>query len=187
MTPAGLAGKILQGVIMKKKIITLVLSIAVLTVGVVAALGYSLPAAANQNHPSDIVGVWEVNAEAPYAPHLFTFHQDGTMTTTNPTNVQENPLKPHGGTNDSLGMGVWEVKKIGHDRVVVGTFEQLNAFADDHQPTDKLSVSFKVKVTDNGEGFDGPAVAKVGPEVNGSHLTGVRVNIDYPAVNGLSF
>lgn len=172
---------------MKKKLIALVLSIAVLTVGVVAALGYSQPATADQSHPSDIVGVWEVDAVAPYRPHLFTFHEDGTMTTTNPTNVQEDPSKPHGGTNDSLGMGVWEVKKSGHNRYIIGTFEQLNAFADNHLEADKLSVSFKVRLTDNGEGFDGPAKAKTGPEINDSYLTGVRVNIDYPTVNALTF
>jgi len=130
-----------------------------------------------------IVGVWEVDADAPYRPHLFTFHADGTMTTTNPTNVQENPAAPHGGTNDSLGMGVWQLVREPGAQFVVGTFEELNAFADTHQPTDKLSVSFKVVVT--GDGFDGPAVATVGADTVPSHITGHRVVIDLAAVDGL--
>jgi hypothetical protein len=107
------------------------------------------------------------------------------MTTTNPTNVQENAAQPHGGTNDSLGMGVWRVEKSHGHRYIVGTFEQLNAFADTHQPTDKLSVSFKVQLTNNGAGFDGPAVARVGSDTAASYLTGARVNIDETAVDSL--
>lgn len=140
---------------------------------------------AHDDHPSDIVGVWEVDAVAPYAPHLFTFHEDGTMTTTNPTNVQEKPSQPHGGTNDSLGMGVWKVQKEGNKRVIVGTFEQLNAFADNHKPTDKLSVSFKVQLLNNSSEFDGPAKAKVGNQAQDSGLHGYRVTIDQATVNGL--
>ena len=107
------------------------------------------------------------------------------MTTTNPTNVQENPASAHGGTNDSLGMGVWQVKKDHGQRYIVGTFEQLNALADNHQPTDKLSVSFKVKLTNGGSGFDGPASATVGADTLGSHLTGKRLNPNWPAINNL--
>lgn len=167
---------------MKKKL--LVPACIVLAVAASSAF-IANKAQADLNHPDDVVGVWEVDAAAPYRPHLFTFHQDGTMTTTNPTNVQENPAQPHGGTNDSLGMGVWEIIKDRNGRYVVGTFEQLNAFADNHKPTDKLSVSFKVKLSNNGSGFDGPATAKVGADSVPSHLTGVRVHIDNAAVNGL--
>ena len=168
---------------MKKKLTALSLAISFVTLSLALSVPYF--ASAVNEHPNDIVGVWEVDAAAPYRPHLFTFHEDGTMTTTNPTNVQENPAAPHGGTNDSLGMGVWKVQKQGNDRFVIGTFEQLNAFADNHQPADKLSVSFKVKLTNNGSGFDGPAVAKVGADSVPSHLTGVRGQIDHNAVNGL--
>jgi hypothetical protein len=140
---------------------------------------------ADSNHPDDIVGVWEVDAAAPYRPHLFSFHVDGTMTTTNPTNVQESPAQPHGGTNDSLGMGRWEVIRDHNNRYIIGTFEQLNAFADNHQPTDKLLVSFKVQLANNGSSFDGPATAKVGADSVPSHLTGKRVSIDYSAINKL--
>src|ERR1044072_174544 len=111
---------------MKKSIVTAVLVVTVLALGAVF-VGTNRTYAGN-DHPSDIVGVWEVDADAPYRPHLFTFHEDGTMTTTNPTNVQENPASPHGGTNDSLGMGAWKVQKEQNVSYVVGTFEQLNAF-----------------------------------------------------------
>jgi len=167
---------------MLKKLIVSSLAIAVLAVGAVAFSSYT--SAANA-HPADIVGAWEVDADAPYRPHLFTFHADGTMTSTNPTNVQENVSRPHGGTNDSLGMGVWKVVQDGSDRYVVGTFEELNAFADNHQPTDTLSVSFRVELTNNGDGFDGPASATVGSDTFPSHLTGVRIHIDQNAVNAL--
>src|SRR5262245_7554399 len=98
----------------------------------------------------DTAGSWEVQAiGAPYQPHLFTFSSDGNMFTTNPTNVQENPSAPHGGTNDSVGMGTWHKE----GQYIFGTFYQLNAFADNHQPTDTLEVRFRVKV--NGDTFTG--------------------------------
>jgi hypothetical protein len=175
---------------MRLKSITLVggISVAVVAaaIAVMASSIFALSAAeAADNSATDIVGVWEVDADAPYRPHLFTFHGDGTMTTTNPTNVQENASQPHGGTNDSLGMGVWTVVKDHGQRYVIGTFEQLNAFADNHQPTDKLSVSFRVQLTHNGNGFEGPASARVGADTFPSHLTGTRVDIDQAAVDAL--
>jgi hypothetical protein len=177
-------GAIMKGRgIFMKKLIAITITLAVVTVGIALAIPHF--ALADNDHPDDIVGVWEVDAAAPYRPHLFSFHADGTMTTTNPTNVQENPAAPHGGTNDSLGMGVWKVQKHGNDRFVVGTFEQLNAFVDNRQPTDKLSVSFKVKLSSNGQHFDGPASAAVGADTLPSHVTGDRVNINYNAINGL--
>jgi hypothetical protein len=40
-------------------------------------------------------------------------------------------------------MGAWR-----HDgRSIVGTFYELNAFADNHQPTDTLEVRFKITVS----------------------------------------
>ena len=165
-----------------KRVVATVLIAAMAVTGGLAVTSRNTVAA---EHPKDIVGVWEVDADAPYRPHLFTFHEDGTMTTTNPTNVQENPTLPHGGTNDSLGMGVWRVEKQGDTRFIVGTFEQLNAFADNHQPTDKLSVSFRVELANDGNSFDGPASAKVGSDVFPSHVSGNRITIDEPAVNAL--
>jgi hypothetical protein len=167
-----------------KKLLLIPLVLAVLAVGVVFSVE-NRTSATGGHVAKDIVGVWEVDADAPYRPHLFTFHADGTMTTTNPTNVQEDPAAPHSGTNDSLGMGVWKVVKQNKQFFVVGTFEQLNAFADNHQPADKLSVSFKIKVTDNGQGFDGPASATVGADTVPSHITGTRLTIDQNAVNAL--
>jgi len=46
-------------------------------------------------------------------------------------------------------------------------------------------VSFKVKITDSGNGFDGPASAHQGTDTFPSHLTGVRVNVDQTAVDAL--
>jgi hypothetical protein len=168
---------------MKKKLLLIPLAVVALALGTAFAATHAV--AAHDDHPKDIVGVWEVTAVAPYAPHLFTFHEDGTMTTTNPTNVQERPSAPHGGTNDSLGMGVWKVQKQGSHRYIIGTFKQLNAFADNHQPTDTLSVSFKVQLINNGTEFDGPAQAQVGSEVQASHLHGYRISIDQNTISQL--
>ena len=71
------------------------------------------------------------------------------MFTTNPTNVQEDAAAPHGGTNDSVGMGTW--RRDG--AYVFGTFYQLNAFADDHSPADVLEVRFRIRV--NGDTLSG--------------------------------
>lgn len=120
---------------------------------------------------------------APYVPHLFTFHADGTMSTTNPTNVQEDPEAEHGGTNDSLGMGVWELVDENGTKYVVGTFEQLNAFADNHEPADKLSVTFKLTVDD--DTFEGPAIAELGPFTAPATLEGSRILVDEDALAGL--
>jgi hypothetical protein len=131
-----------------------------------------------------LVGAWEVTADgAPYQPHLFIFHADGTMITTNPTNVQENATKTHGGTNDSLGMGTWKCVK-GKTPSIVGTFMQLNANADDHTPTDSLSVTFKI--TASKDAFSGKAAVKVGDmQVPGATLTGKRIAIDKTALGTL--
>ncbi len=156
---------------MKK--ILLALAIAGVAGGLAVGIGGRAVADTGKD-PSDIVGVWEVTAVAPYAPHLFTFNADGTMLSTNPTNVQEN-----------LGMGIWQVQKVHGVRYIVGTFEELNALADTHQPTDKLVVSFKVQLTQHGNGFDGPASATVGSETDPSHLTGTRVLVNQNAINQL--
>ena len=166
-----------------KKLVVVPLLVAALTLGFVLGEKDSRAAADTDNASHAIVGAWEVTADAPYAPHLFTFHADGTMSTTNPTNVQENASAPHGGTNDSLGMGTWEIVNDSGTKYVVGTFEQLNAYADNHQPTDKLSVSFKITVENNV--LDGPAQAKLGNETVPSHLHGTKILVDQAAVDGL--
>ncbi len=168
---------------MKRRLLLIPVLLAAVT------LGWALTgtrATADNTEQKDIVGAWLVDADAPFRPHLFTFHADGTMTTTNPTNVQENPLAPHGGTNDSLGMGSWKLQKENNTDYFVGTFWQLNAFADNHQSTDTLKVSFKVQLTNNGQGFDGPAVVHLGTDVFSSHITGTeRVVVDQGAVDSL--
>jgi hypothetical protein len=167
---------------MRKIAVLAVVAVATVTAGFGVT---TLHGTASADHPADIVGAWEVTAVAPYAPHLFTFNSDGTMLSTNPTNVQENPAKPHGGTNDSVGMGAWKVVNEHGDRYIEGTFEELNATADTHQPTDKLSVSFKLKVANNDNSFDGPASATVGSETDPSHLSGTRIHVDQAAVDAL--
>jgi hypothetical protein len=131
-----------------------------------------------------LIGAWEVSADgAPYQPHLFIFHADGTMITTNPTNVQEDAAKPHGGTNDSLGMGIWECVE-GKTPSIVGTFMQLNANAGDHKPTDSLSVTFKI--TASKDAFNGKAAVKVGDmQVPGATLIGKRITTDMVALSTL--
>lgn len=166
-----------------KKLLLIPVFIATLILGlVVGQVGVN---ADNQSHPKDVVGAWFVDAAgAPYVPHLFTFNSDGTMLTTNPTNVQENSGDPHGGTNDSVGMGIWRVENSGHgQKYVVGTFKQLNANADDHAPTDTLSVTFKLVM--NGDQFSGPAQAKLGPFTAPASLSGNRIQVDQEAADSL--
>lgn len=165
-----------------KKLLLIPLVLATLAVGL--AFSATRTNADESTNPNNIVGAWEVDAEgAPYRPHLFVFHEDGTMLTTNPTNVQEDPLAPHGGTNDSVGMGVWRVENEGGQKYVVGTFEQLNAFADNHQPTDKLSVTFKLSV--DGDDFSGPAFATLGENGGPATLTGERILVDEAVLDTL--
>jgi hypothetical protein len=143
--------------------------LALLTVGLSFTAGRIGMASATQPNNS-IVGAWEVNAQAPYVQHLFTFNSDGTMLRTNPTDVQVNSSN----TNDSVGMGTWQEVKHGNTSYVEGTFEELNAFADTHQPASTLYVNFKVTLSGDGTTFDGPASATVGGQTFASHLTGVH-------------
>jgi hypothetical protein len=168
-----------------KKLLLIPLILLTLTVG--WALG---PAQADaSNDGKEIVGAWEVTADAPYAPHLFTFHADGTVLTTNPTNVQDSPTAPRGGTHDSVGMGQWEVQNEEGQKVIVGTFEQLNAFADNDEPAPTLEVSFKVRLANDGSTFEGPAVVRLGGEVvDDSSLEGTkRIVVNQADVDSLEF
>ncbi|HSX30843.1 MAG TPA: hypothetical protein VLE99_02910 [Candidatus Saccharimonadales bacterium] len=169
---------------MKRILTTVVAVMALVTAGLGGAAFHT--SAAHADDAANIVGVWEVTAQAPYPPHLATFHRDGTMVIANPTNVQENPSAPHGGTNDSLGQGVWKVVVADNGtKYIEGTFEELNAFADNHQPTDTLSVSFKLQLGNNDSSFDGPASASIAGQTFPSHLTGTRVTIDQAAIDAL--
>ena len=167
---------------MKKQVVLVPLVLVALTLGWALAPG---SAKAGSDHNSGgIVGAWEVDAVgAPYVPHLATFHSDGTMSITNPARVQEDPSDPHGGTNDSIGMGTWKLVNDHGKKYVVGTFEELNAFTDNHEPTDTLSVSFKLTVHD--DSFTGPAVAHLGPFSAPATLTGSRIVVDQDAVDTL--
>lgn len=133
---------------------------------------------------NQLVGAWQVTADgAPYQPHLFIFHADGTMISSNPTNVQQNASKPHGGTNDSLGMGTWKCQ-AGKTPSIVGTFVELNANADDHSPTDSLIVTFKI--TTSKDTFNGKAAVRVGDmQVPGATLSGKRISIDKASLDTL--
>jgi len=168
-----------------KKLLLIPLLLLTLTVG--WALGPAQAGASNDGKA--IVGAWEVTADAPYPPHLFTFHADGTMTTTNPTNVQDSPTAPRGGTHDSLGMGEWELQQEGDQKFIVGTFEQLNAFADNDEPAPTLEVSFKIRLINNDTEFEGPAVVRLGGEVvDDSSLEGTkRIHVNQADVDSLEF
>ncbi|HSX06075.1 MAG TPA: hypothetical protein VLF69_06445 [Candidatus Saccharimonadales bacterium] len=168
---------------MRKLVASAVMAVAVVTAGA-GVLGVQSRASAD--NPSSIVGAWEVTAAAPFPAHLFTFNRDGTMISTNPTDVQVN----RSNTNDSVGLGEWKaVNGDNGDHYIEGTFEELNAFADTHQQAPTLTVSFKIKLADNGQTFDGPAVATlIGVETDQSHLTGTkRITIDQDAVDSLHF
>jgi len=164
-----------------KKLLILPLLAAAATIGSVAS--QALVAKADNGGPNSVVGAWQVDAiGAPYVPHLFTYNADGTMNTTNPTNVQESASRPHGGTNDSLGMGPWEPVN-GQPNTFIGTFYELNANADDHTPTDTLSVTYKIVV--DGDHFTGNALAKQGSFSGPATLNGTRLTIDQSALPGL--
>jgi hypothetical protein len=137
----------------------------------VVSLGFIGRPATADHGASSLVGSWFVTAQgAQYEPHLFQFSSDRTMLTTNPTNVQERPTAPHGGTNDSVGMGVWKAVGNGY---FVGRFVQLNAFADNHLAAGTLTVTFKIKV--RGDHFEGPALATVDGETHEAKLIGDRI------------
>lgn len=166
---------------MRKTAMVMVATLALAGAGFAGA--HSASADSTKGDSKAIVGAWDVQAiGAPYQPHLFTFNDDGTMNTTNPTNVQEKTGSPHGGTNDSLGMGPWEAVK-GHNDTFIGTFYQLNANADDHTPTDGLAVTYKIVV--KGNTFSGKALAKQGTFSAPATLQGKRLTIDRSALKGL--
>ena len=101
----------------KKRVHIFVLVVAVTVIALLVGLaghqgravtpgGAATALAAGTN---SLEGVWYVMAEgAPFQPHLFTFHSDGTMLTHNPETAD-----PTG--SDSAGMGPW--KRLGEKRV----------------------------------------------------------------------
>jgi hypothetical protein len=119
------------------------------------------PAPVEADHPgphsSPVTGSWIGKVHgAQYEDHLFQFHADGTMISSNPSNVQE---KPDGtGVNDSTGQGNWHQER----GKVVGTFVELNAGQTTHKPAADLTVRFTVEV--HGDHLTGTAKVWVGTE-----------------------
>ncbi|HVV68162.1 MAG TPA: hypothetical protein VHE99_03870 [Gammaproteobacteria bacterium] len=65
----------------------------------------------------------------------------------------------------------------GEPDTYIGTFCELNAYADNHKPADPLYVSYKIKV--NGDTFSGLAIAKQGTASHKAVLIGhARLKID---------
>jgi hypothetical protein len=89
-----------------------------------------------------LVGVWLGNTAdtAPYRDHLVTFHRDGTLDITNPTNVQQEAPGYGAGTTDSKGSGQWRWDAKRH--AVVWWFLELNSDAITHQPAESTKIVF---------------------------------------------
>ena len=95
-----------------------------------------------------VVGVWEVSVgNAPFGPHLFTFHSDHTFLSSNP-----DAGDPH--TSDSDGEGVWEGWNT-----VKGIFKEYDATRPPATGNfaGVLTVTYTIKV--KGDSFTGKASA----------------------------
>ena len=134
-----------------------------------------IPATAEAHGPKrrPFGGPYYVLAEAPYGPHLMTFHDDGTMTSTNPTNVQDGPSASVKVT-DSLGMGLWRWDDRYH---VLITMVQENANQPARTRSVRLHVSARVKVDREGN-FAGPAIAELLAMVDDSAI--VEAVVEHP-------
>lgn len=150
-------------------------TLAALMVGFVACAVAIVGFTASANGGPDsysIVGAWEGEAiGAKYADHLFEFNSDGTMLSTNPTDVQLDPTAANGGTNDSVGMGAW--RDIGYNQFSY-RFIERNANAADHTPAGDLVVTGVITV--RGNSFRGTAAATVDGQTHQATLTGVRIS-----------
>lgn len=140
-----------------------------------------------------LVGAWQLTVSgAPYKPHLIMFHMDGTLTITNPTNVQQSVDEAGHvtGTNDSVGMGIWlpdratEILRPGRARYFIGTFVELNADARTHKPVDQLEVTFRVKMGSI-DTFEGDALAVLAGQELPAKFDGVRIRINERALGKL--
>jgi hypothetical protein len=106
--------------------------------------------AQNQDNNS-VVGVWEVNVGgAPFGPHLFTFHSDGTFLSSNPDAGDPK-------TSDSDGEGTWQASQQGNGTTVTGIFKEYDADRSTNAFVGVLTVTYAIKVT--GNTFKGPASA----------------------------
>jgi hypothetical protein len=122
---------------------------AALATGGVAGATLAAPLVAEASGSQEtIVGVWFVDAVgAPFEPHLFTFHADQTMLSSNPDAGDPQ-------TSDSDGMGPWAASG---GNQIIGAFEEINADRDTHEFVSRLRVEYTITL--DGSTFTGPASA----------------------------
>jgi len=97
----------------------------------------------DQDDKRSIVGVWEVNVGgAPFGPHLFTFHSDGTFLSSNP-----DAGDPH--TSDSDGEGTWQTDRHGDGEIITGIFKEYDADRTSHAFVGVLTVTYTIRLKDN--------------------------------------
>lgn len=123
----------------------LLVAVTVLGAGMVALekrSAYAGEDAERSRANADLVGVWlgDTADTAPYRDHLVTFHSDGTLDITNPTNVQQEAPGYGPGTTDSKGSGQWRWDAKRH--AVVWWFIELNSDAITHQPAESTKIVF---------------------------------------------
>lgn len=139
--------------------------VAVITI-IMTILASNAQAHAGRN----LVGAWYFQAPAPFAPHLATFHDDGTV-------VVMFPDAAEAGRSASTGAGAW--KRV-HNNVYRGTFYEINASRDTNTFQSDLIVEFQITVI--GNKFTGTATASYfdadGNLLEGPYegpLTGTRI------------
>jgi hypothetical protein len=128
-----------------------VMILAAMMVGVVmipAAMSAAMSNAADAHPGRSLVGAWYFQAPAPFAPHLATFHDDGTMEVMFPDAAEAD-------RSASMGAGAW--KRLSGNKFK-GTFYEINATRATNQFESNLVVTFDVQVT--GNTFTGTAVAR---------------------------
>lgn len=145
-----------------------------------AVLGIVLPAVSTiqrseaASRPSaSVVGAWFVSApDAPFAHHMFVFHDDGTM-------EQSNPDAGDTATSDSAGFGEWTLRS----GTVAGRFGEVKAVRGSGAYAGSGVVTFTLLV--RGDRFAGGASAEffdaAGRHVAGplvTSLSGERVAMD---------
>ena len=142
-----------------------------------------IPAAAEP-----IVGSWSLDVNgAPYGPHLIQFHADGTLTISNPTDVQSKAGKDGSpGTWDSPGYGAWQPW---HDGGYMIQFAELNAFATGpHAGTPAPTLIVVGWVDIHGDDLTGRALAGLGSnplllsgQTRPAGFKGKRMHVDMAA------
>jgi hypothetical protein len=125
--------------------VTLLMAVVVVGAGVAVVAkrsAYAGQDAEQSRANANLVGVWlgDTADTAPYRDHLVTFHGDGTLDITNPTNVQQEAPGYGAGTTDSKGSGQWRWDARRH--AVVWWFLELNSDAISHQPAESTKIVF---------------------------------------------